>query len=186
MKQFWNVSSALALACVVAASSSAQSLGEVARKEEARRKDIKRPAKVYTNDSLRDDGTTTVQTLAPPLPAGPQATAPSPSGVQPDKTAKPDEGKKDEAYWRDRIAQERQAFQRAEMFRDALQTRINSLTADFTARDDPAQRNVIAADRQKALAELDRVKREIEQHKKAMTDIEEEARKAGVPPGWLR
>jgi hypothetical protein len=184
MKQFWNVSSALALACVVAASSSAQSLGEVARKEEARRKDIKKPAKVYTNDTLRGDGTTAAP--APPLPAGLQATAPSPSGVQPDKTAKPDEEKKDEAYWRGRIAQERQAFQRAEMFRDALQTRINSLTADFTARDDPAQRNVIAADRQKALAELDRVKREIEEHKKAITDIEEEARKAGVPPGWLR
>ena len=184
MKQFWNVLSALALACVVAAPSSAQSLGAVARKEEARRKGIKTPAKVYTNDSLRSDGTTTAQT--PPPAAGPQATPPSPSGVQAEKTTKPDEEKKDEAYWRGRITQEREALQRAEMFRDALQTRINSLTADFTARDDPAQRSMIATDRQKSLAELDRVKQEIEQHKKAIADIEEEARKAGVPAGWLR
>lgn len=80
MKQFWNVLSAMALASFVAASSSAQSLGEVARKEEARRKDIKKPAKVYTNDSLRDDGTTSASTPVTPLPAGPQATPPSPLG----------------------------------------------------------------------------------------------------------
>jgi hypothetical protein len=53
-------------------------------------------------------------------------------------------------------------------------------------RDDPAQRAVIADNRQKSLAELDRVKSEIEKNKKAIADIEEEARRAGVPPGWLR
>jgi hypothetical protein len=30
------------------------------------------------------------------------------------------------------------------------------------------------------------VKREIGEHTKAIAEIEEEARKAGVPPGWLR
>ena len=43
------------------------------------------------------------------------------------------------------------------MFADALQTRINSLTNDFSARDDPYQRARIAEDRQKAMAEMDRV-----------------------------
>ena len=38
-------------------------------------------------------------------------------------------------------------------------------------------------DRQKALAELDRVKLEIQQHTKAISGIQEEARKSGVPPG---
>ena len=42
------------------------------------------------------------------------------------------------------------------------------------------------SDRQKALTELDRVKKEIQQHTKALADLQEEARKAGVPPGWLR
>jgi hypothetical protein len=72
------------------------------------------------------------------------------------------------------------------MFAEALQSRINGLTADFTARDDPAQRAVVATDRQKALAELDRVKNDIVQQTKAIADMQEEARKAGVPPGWLR
>ena len=33
---------------------------------------------------------------------------------------------------------------------------------------------------------MDRLKGEIEKCKKKIADIEEEARKAGVPPGWLR
>jgi hypothetical protein len=43
-----------------------------------------------------------------------------------------------------------------------------------------------ANDRQKALTEMDRVKKEIADHTKALADLQEEARKAGVPPGWLR
>jgi hypothetical protein len=38
----------------------------------------------------------------------------------------------------------------------------------------------------KALSELQRVTREIDQAKKDIGDIEEEARRANVPPGWLR
>jgi hypothetical protein len=80
----------------------------------------------------------------------------------------------------------RDALQRSQMFADALQSQINGLTADFTARDDPAQRAVVADNRQKALAELDRVKNDIVQQTKAIADIQSEARRAGVPPGWLR
>jgi hypothetical protein len=84
------------------------------------------------------------------------------------------------------VAAEREALSRSEILADALQSRINALTTDFENRDDPAQRNVIFADRQKALAELDRVKKEIEEHRKGITAIQEEARRAGVPAGWTR
>jgi hypothetical protein len=72
------------------------------------------------------------------------------------------------------------------MFAEALQTRINSLSADFVNRDDPAQQAVIARDRQRSLGELDRLKKAIEDGRKAIAGLEEEARRAGVPPGWLR
>jgi len=75
---------------------------------------------------------------------------------------------------------------RAQTFADALQSRINVLSADFVNRDDPAQRNVIGADRQKAVDELARVKTEIAQFQKAITDIQDEARRANVPAGWVR
>jgi hypothetical protein len=178
-------------ALVLAASlASAQSLGAVAKKEEARRKDVKTPAKVYTNSDLHAD-TGTVTPARPAVQAGATGTEqvpPSPSGVQPNDGAKPaaDEPKKDEAYWKDRLAKTRGDLDRAQTFADALQSRINALTTDFSARSDPAQRAVIGTDRQKALAELDRVKKEIEAHTKAIADIQEEARKAGAPTGWVR
>jgi hypothetical protein len=75
---------------------------------------------------------------------------------------------------------------RDKTYADAMQSRVNALTTDFVNRDDPAQRSVIEADRQKALAELDRLKNSIADTQKAITQLEEEARRANVPPGWLR
>ena len=80
----------------------------------------------------------------------------------------------------------RDKLQRTQIFADSLQTRINSLTTDFVNRDDPAQRAKIEADRKAALAELERVKKEIDDQNKAIAAIEDEARRAGVPAGWLR
>jgi hypothetical protein len=169
---------------------SAQTLGDVAKKEEARRKDVKTPGKVYTNDNLKSDaGSTPAPPATQAAGAASNQAPPSPSGVQPPKEGdKPaaDDSKKDEASWRDRIAQARTALDRAKTFAEALQSRINALTTDFSARSDPAQRAVIGSDRQKALAELDRVQKEIQADTKAIADIQEEARKAAVPPGWVR
>jgi hypothetical protein len=97
-----------------------------------------------------------------------------------------DDPKKTEGYWKDRLAKARGDLDRAKTFADALQSRINALTTDFAARSDPAQRAQIGNDRQKALAELDRVKKEIEANTKAISDIQDEGRKAGVPAGWVR
>jgi hypothetical protein len=174
----------LTLALTVSSAAGAQSLGDVAKKEEARRKAAARPGKVYTNDNLRGGD------AAAPPPAPAQA-PPSPSSAQakPGEDAKTDaaaEPKKDEAHWRGRMTEARNGLERAKTFQEALQTRINSLSNDFASRDDPAQRSVVAANRQKALAELDRVTKEIADYEKQIVSIEDEARRAGVPPGWLR
>ena len=60
------------------------------------------------------------------------------------------------------------------------------MRVDFVNRDDPVQRNKIESDRQKAIDELERLKKNIEQDRREIDDLEEEARRAGVPPGWLR
>jgi hypothetical protein len=72
------------------------------------------------------------------------------------------------------------------MFAQALQSRVNGLSTDFNSRDDPAQRAAVATDRQKALAELARVKDDMVKQNKAIAGIQDESRKAGVPPGWVR
>jgi len=178
---------AVLLVCSVAAS--AQTLGEVAKQEDARRKAIAAPAKVYTNESLRP-----VPQPSTPAPAAgtAAATPPSTSNSTPDASAgspdsnAPSNGVGNEAAWKKKMTDARDALERSKTFADALQSRINALTNDFAARDDPAQRAVIGADRDKALAEFDRVKKEIDANTKAIANIQEDARKAGVPAGWVR
>lgn len=155
------------------------SLGELARKEEERRKAVKAtPAKVLTNKDLPAPAPAPV-----PPPAAGEAAPPAQVEATP---AKPEEAAKDEAWWRQRMSQAREELRRSEVFAEALQSRINALTNDFSSRDDPQQRARIAEDRSKAIVEMDRVKADIEASRKKIADIEEEARRAGVPPGWLR
>jgi len=181
---------ALFLACDAAVDT--QGLGDVAKREAERRKAVGTPGKVYTNDNLRTDAPPTSAAATTPqgttTPAAPAAAAGVQTpGSQPTGTAASSEpGPMTEDAWRKRITAARDALSRAQVFAEALQSRINALTTDFANRDDPAQRNAIAAERQKALAELDRVKQEIVDHQKGISAIQDEARRAGVPAGWVR
>jgi hypothetical protein len=172
----WAVCVAVILGC--SSLLSAQSLGAVAKQSEAQRKAAKSSGKVYTNDHLKS---------APaPSPAAPAAAPPAgeqPAG--PDAKPKSDSAK-DEAVWRDRVKAERDGLARAESFAAALQSQINGLYAEFTACQAPTQCKDLSERRQKSIAELDRVKKEIETHTKAIAAIQEEARRAGVPAGWVR
>jgi hypothetical protein len=190
-----------AFAAMMTSGAPAQSLGDVARQEEARRKGAG-AGKTYTNDTLKS-APAPAATLAPTpsapgsLPAAPADAAKPAAGDKPsDRAAKPGDAQADAkpaaapqadaAAWKKRKQDLETAIERSKAFADALQSQINGLTTDFAARDDPAQRNAVAANRQKALTELDRVKKEITANTKALADLSEEARRAGVPPGWLR
>lgn len=172
---------ALLLQAAAPIGAQAPTLGELARKEQERRKTVKAAGKVFSNKDLPKPPppADAVSTGELPPPTTPPVTA---EGAQ--KEEKPDE--RDEAWWRARMLQARESQRRGEAFAEALQSRINALSADAVNRDDPFQRAKAAEDRQKAVAELARVTSEIDQAKKEIIAIEEEARKGGVPPGWLR
>ena len=186
------VSLAIAVGCLNAVAASGQTLGEVAKKEADRRKAQPQGGKVYTNKDLP----ASAQKPATPNPsaeAAPQTPTDPVAAATEQKaeaakaaTDKPQGDQKDQAYWKGRMSTAREELRRSEMFAEALQTRVNSLNKDFNSRDNPAQRSAIGADRTEALNELTRVKQEVERGKKQIADIEEEARKAGVPPGWVR
>src|SRR5262249_32208948 len=148
---------------------------------------------VYTNKDIKGQ--------PPPAPATSAAepAADAKDTTKPDETkgkeTKPADAKdaatskdapKDKAYWAGRLKALQDQLDRDQTYLDALQSRINGLTAEFVNRDDPAQRAVIEQNRNKSLAELDRLKQAIPLDKKALADLLEEARRAGVPPGWLR
>lgn len=170
------------LEAVALAQSQQPTLAEIARKESERRKTVKAPSRVYTNADVPQSGLLT--TAAPAAASGPAEARPA-EPPKPSEAA-PEEPVKDEAWWRARVTKAREALRQSRILADALQTRVNALTTDFVNRDDPAQREVLARQRREAMTELDRVNADIETGQKAVREIEEEARRAGVPPGWLR
>lgn len=172
----------------LAAVAAGQSLAEVARREQERRKQIKTPSRVYTNEDLKGNRTPLTTGAAPAAEPAKSAEAQGqpPAAQTPSSPAPAADPKKEEPFWRERIGKARQELERQELFLQALQSRANGLYAEFVARDDPAQRLLVERDRQRVLNEMERVKADIERLKKEVADIEEEARRAGVPPGWLR
>jgi hypothetical protein len=191
MKRVIAITATVILGCAALASaqsSSTKPLADVAKAEEARRKTVHKPAKVYTNGDLRSDASKGVP--APPAAATPADTPnnATPGNVTPGgaAAATPAADIKDQAYWAGRMKTARETMDRQQIFLDSLQSRINALATDFVNRDDPAQRAKIESDRKAALAEFERVKKELETQAKAIQAIEDEARRAGVPPGWLR
>jgi hypothetical protein len=176
---------AVAVAIVVAGVSpvGAQGLADLAKKAEDSRKTAKKGTKTYTNADAGNVPAATV--LSQPGPGG--STAKPASG---DAAAAPaagaDSSQKDQASFQSKLQELRATLDRDIVLQSAVQTQVNSLTTDFVNRDDPAQRSVIEADRTRALAELARLQKQIDADKKAIADFEEEARRANVPPGWLR
>ena len=184
----------VATALLLAAEASGQTpLVDAARLERARRAAIpaEEKARVYTNEDLRNSGGLTIGVL----PAGSAALVSSDpgggpetatEGVQPDDTEPQASAPRNEDYWRTRIASARDAQARAALMAAALQNRSDGLWAQFTAIDDPVQRGAVERQRLEALGALEETRAERDRLDAEIREIEDEARRAGVPPGWLR
>ena len=180
-----TVMSLVAAVTTVVSQAAAQTptLAELARKEEARRKGVTAPAKVVTNGDVPRRAAPAAKSAPLAEDKGDKAAK---AAEKEAKSASSDEPAKDAAWWQKRVSTVRDELRRNEMFVDAMQTKINSLSADFAARDDPYQRAKIGEERTRAIAEMDRAKAEIDEQKKKIAEIEDEARRAGVPAGWVR
>ena len=187
-----HVLSALVLVSAAVADTAAQSLVEVARQERLRREALARlagpdapPTRVYTDADLVYSGRLTMRVGDEGPDAGAESAKAATDAAAP---AAPPEAAAtgDEEQWRNRMAEARRALEQAERRAVDLQTRVNRLWADFTARDDPAQRAAIDQDRLAALTELEETEAEADELARAVAAVRDEARRAGVPPGWLR
>src|SRR4051812_34111217 len=105
------------------------SLANVAKQEEARRKNIKAPSKVIKNEDLAP---------APVVSRPPSTTASDASTDATKPPAAPADGEKksteqkDQAYWSKRYTELQDAVSRNETFAVALQSRINALANEYT------------------------------------------------------
>ncbi len=174
---------AIVLIIISAAHGSASSLAGVAMNESLRRL-FSPPAQMRLN---------TID-IPPPMPGPPEkpekddplASAKIKLGDDPAEKDKAKDDIGDEKAWRQKMTDARAALDQDEVLSDAMQSKINALVNDFASRDDPAQRAEIERQRVRALDELDRLKKQIQKDKDTINDIEEDARKKGVPPGWIR
>jgi hypothetical protein len=161
------------------ASSGAQSLADVARKEEARRKKVAAPTKVYTDADVQKYAPTTsaAQTAASTVtgldgngkPVGAAAVA---EGLPPD-----------EAGWRARLQNARDGIDRNRLLLSALEQQQARSSARRTGT---ADGEAPADDGSGRAAEIKRLKAEMDTFRATLANAEEDARRAGVPPGWVR
>ena len=157
----------------------AQGLGDAAKKEKDRReRPAPVPAKTYTQDDLKALPPLANEGSSPSAEASASTSPPPATQETVRQPAHDDAGKRaqDEQMWRSRVAASRERVESARQKHEALAARggdprwaLRGLRTDLV---DP---KVIAA----AKADLDAAQ-------KALDDLLEEARRANVPPGWLR
>jgi hypothetical protein len=153
---------ALAALCISATLVSAQSLVEVAKKEKERRKKVDAAAKqAFTENDLRGG-----PRLRPAAPAKPEAadaatgTSEAGSGV----AAAEVDPTTTESYWRERVS--------------GLNKKILDLEARLSSPE--LNSDTRGASRRQA------AERDLAQARNEKQAIAEEARRKGIPPGWLR
>jgi hypothetical protein len=193
----------------MAVAASAQTLADIAKKDNDRRKSVKHPAKVITNDDVQD-----VKPILPMMeadasgthPVDPNAAAASGSGRSAPANGNPDMPgatpttpaagaakpagtpavkSGDEGQWRSRMQAAREAVSRTQLQLEGMRNRAAQLTAASAAANQE-QRGTFQKQQQDALQEYDRLRADLTKSQKALSDLEAEASRAGVPPGWLR
>jgi hypothetical protein len=176
-----------------------KSLGEVAREKKAASPAAKTPSpspepspgRVFTNEDLPAQPSPSA--IASPGPAGTGrgtvTTLPKSAEVPaPPTSSESSDTAQREAAWRGRASALRDAITAAEKSIPQIEDRIAGLRNDRNQANvmDPNREQNRQAEITKAQAELESVRAGLERSRQALADLEEEARRNGIPPGWLR
>lgn len=151
----------------------AVSLPDAAWREALRRAAVGTPVAVITLASL------------PPSAAATSPGVPTPTADVGPESRSTDDGV-GESWWRARMAAARAQVSQARERLDQVDGRLAALTRDVVAMDDPVQRERLQQDRQRALLEREDATTAVAQAEAGVALVEEAARRAGVPPGWIR
>jgi hypothetical protein len=111
----------------------------------------------------------------------------TPAAGPPDTTVPPDAvGEPDESSWRRRVQELREAIEENRRAIAAAEGRLALLESQAVSRDDPAQQAVLRQQAREALEALTELRRKVVAGEQALSLLLEEARRLGIPPGWLR
>jgi hypothetical protein len=190
------------LACLgaFAAPVHAQTLGEAAKREAARRARLTETKKVITNADLdalpeRRAALATAparpgDVLAPVAAAtadsagdaGTDAAPPAEPGAPAQVTARV---KRDEQHWRERAQVIRERLTRLQSDAAALQGRVGTLNSEIDAAAG-AERAALAGELRQTTETLARVQEELRQIEGEWRAFENRAAEAKIPPAWIR
>jgi hypothetical protein len=152
----------------------------------------KKPGHVYSNEDI--PGAPAPPTVASPGLAGagrgavtvlkPAEGGPEPS---PEPTAAPPP-ETTEGYWQERAINARAAITEAQQRVADLEKKVAELRDDRNTANamDPNREQHRQSDIAQAQADLERARADLERQQKALSDLEEDARRKSIPPGWLR
>jgi len=156
-------------------------LVKAAKKEKERRAKVE-AKKTLTNQDIEEIRTKQLGIESTAVPGDESA-----EETKGDKKDKKEDPAQSEEYWRGRKQETDQRVQDAQSKVQELQTEITNLTTAFYAESDGvAQRPVIESERIERLKELEQAKQDLENARAESDGLEEEARKAGALPGWIR
>lgn len=187
MNTLWQVPAVL-FALLAWLNSPPAGLADIAARETLRRQATPQSKASLTNLNMPPEPVPQSAVSMPPTeppPADPTAAAAAgeAAGAAP---AKPGDPPKDETWWRNKMGDLRTTVERGQIAAEALQSRINALQADAVNFDDPIRQARARNDLAKALEELDRVNKKLDADRKAIAALQDEARRANVPAGWIR
>jgi len=151
------------------------SVAEAARKAREEKKEASKSSKTFTNDNLPTEGgisTVGEKTDAAPTPATARVGGQTSS---------------DEKGWRSRFASLRHKVEQDQANLDVMQRELGQLNVQYY--NDPMkamQQELTRSDINNKIADINKMKSQIEADQQAISDAEEELRKSGGDPGWAR
>jgi len=156
-------------------------LVEAARKAREQKKDAPKAAKVFTNDDLPTQGVSTVGST-------PTETSDQTSDTSTATPATAD----DEKAWKNKFADLRHKLEQDQAELDVLQRESSVGMLQYyggnpqKAAQDQMSQQPLGADYDKKVADIEAKKKQVEADQQAISDAEDDLRKAGGDPGWAR
>jgi hypothetical protein len=154
------------------------------KQEEERRKKIAKSKQAITDANVntissggKSYGFVQIESEGPP--AEENISAVSYSENQNDEKKQPDFWKKQQTDLETRIAQLKENIA-------SEQSELNKLWSDFYIKNIPAEQNAIKVQISQLTNQIEQNKLFLSQSETQLADLYEKARKAGIPPGWLR
>ena len=197
MKLWTKVFVTLSAACLAGFATAAQSqqtgdpVADAARKAREAKKDAPKPKKVYTDDDVKKSAPeTTAAPAAAPVDATAATTA-STSQATGDASKAGDATKKEdsnsEAAWRKRFQVQHDKIAKAEKELDVLSRELEKAQIEYYPDPQKAmtQQNT-RGDINTINAKMDAKKKELDQLRQQLGDMEDQLRKSGGDPGWAR